>query len=285
MFERFTESARRVIFFARYEGSQFGSAYIDTEHLLLGLLREEPALTKRLIPKLDRESVREQLEARGSAREPTTTSVDLRLSNASKRVLAYAAEEAERLSDKHIGSEHLLLGLVRVEKSIAAEILQKQEVKIKDLRLQIAEYPGRYLGFSKRPLSMRPLGPRVEETVELHGSRWKVEYLREVVGRLREYSWHWQRRSWKPRDILIARADGSVSFDLGLVADTANFELIKGGWKKDHCAICRWELFEATEDPGHGFGYTNGREWLCTECHEKFFAGPDFFGSAYSEIT
>ena len=110
MFERYTEKARRVIFFARYEASQFGSPYIETEHLLLGLLREDKALTNRFLRSHQSvESIRKQIEGHTTIREKVSTSVDLPLSNECKRVLAYAAEEAERLSHKHIGTEHLLL--------------------------------------------------------------------------------------------------------------------------------------------------------------------------------
>ena len=124
MFERYTEKARRVIFFARYEASQFGSPYIETEHLLLGLLREDKALTNRFLRShASVESIRKQIEGHTTIREKVSTSVDLPLSNECKRVLAYAAEEAERLSHKHIGTEHLLLGLLREEKCFAAEIL------------------------------------------------------------------------------------------------------------------------------------------------------------------
>ncbi len=117
MFERYTEKARRVIFFARYEASQFGSPYIETEHLLLGLLREDKALTNRFLRShASVESIRKQIEGHTTIREKVSTSVDLPLSNECKRVLAYAAEEAERLSHRHIGTEHLLLGLLREEK-------------------------------------------------------------------------------------------------------------------------------------------------------------------------
>src|SRR5271157_5115660 len=118
MFERYTEKARRVIFFARYEASQFGSPYIETEHLLLGLLREDKALANRFLRSHAAvESIRKQIEGHTAPREKVSTSVDLPLSHECKRVLAYGAEEAERLTHKHIGTEHLLLGLLREEKS------------------------------------------------------------------------------------------------------------------------------------------------------------------------
>ena len=139
MFERYTEKARRVIFFARYEASQFGSPYIETEHLLLGLLREDKALTNRFLRShASVESIRKQIEAHTTIREKVSTSVDLPLSNECKRVLAYAAEEAERLGHKHIGTEHLLLGLLREEKCFASEILQERGLKLAQIREELA---------------------------------------------------------------------------------------------------------------------------------------------------
>ena len=112
MFERYTEKARRVISFARYEASQTGSPYIETEHLLLGLLYEDKALLTKRFLRSDAsvEFIRKQIEGHTRIREKVSTSVDLPLSNECKRVLAYAAEEADSLSHKHIGTEHLLLG-------------------------------------------------------------------------------------------------------------------------------------------------------------------------------
>jgi len=139
MFERYTEKARRVIFFARYEASQFGSPYIETEHLLLGLLREDKALTNRFLRShASVESIRKQIEGHTTIREKVSTSVDLPLSNECKRVLAYAAEEAERLSHKHIGTEHLLLGLLREEKCFASEILHERGLKLLAVREELA---------------------------------------------------------------------------------------------------------------------------------------------------
>ena len=117
MFERYTERARRVIFFARYEASQFGSTTIETEHLLLGLIREDKNLTNRFLRNHSSiESIRKEIEGRTTIREKVSTSIDLPLSNECKRILAYAAEEAERLNHRHIGTEHLLLGILREEK-------------------------------------------------------------------------------------------------------------------------------------------------------------------------
>lgn len=140
MFERYTEKARRVIFFGRYEASEFGSPFIETEHLLLGLLREDKALTNRLVRQGSSvENIRKQIEDATTVREKVSTSVDLPLSNESKRVLGYAAEEAERLGHKHIGTEHLLLGLLREEKSFAAAILHECGLRLSTVREELTQ--------------------------------------------------------------------------------------------------------------------------------------------------
>jgi hypothetical protein len=140
MFERYTEKARRVIFFARYEASNFGSPYIETEHLLLGILREDKALTSRVLRSGSSvESIRQQIEGLSTVREKISTSVDLPLSNECKRVMAYAAEEAERLAHKHIGCEHLFLGLLREQKSLAARLLAERGVRIEEVRVSVAQ--------------------------------------------------------------------------------------------------------------------------------------------------
>ena len=162
MFERYTEKARRVIFFARYEASQFGSPYIETEHLLLGLLREDKALTNRFLRShASVESIRKQIEGHTTIREKVSTSVDLPLSNECKRVLAYAAEEAERLSHKHIGTEHLLLGLLREEKCFAAEILHERGLRLGTIR-EANQAAGVLFGVDRRFLLGKPLVTFVE---------------------------------------------------------------------------------------------------------------------------
>ena len=136
MFERYTEKARRVIFFARYEASQFGAQAIDAEHILLGLLREDKQLTQKFFrsPHSTVESIRKEIEGRTPLRDKVSASVDLPLSQSAKRVLSYAADESERLQHRHIGTEHLLLGILREEKSPAAEILYERGLRLNQIR-------------------------------------------------------------------------------------------------------------------------------------------------------
>jgi ATP-dependent Clp protease ATP-binding subunit ClpC len=144
MFERYTEKARRVIFFARYEASQFGASQIEAEHILLGLMREDKHLTTRFFSRTQSsiEAIRKEIEGRTILRERISTSVDLPLSVEAKRVLAFAAEESERLNHRHIGTEHLLLGLLREENSIAAEILYERGLRLSDIRQDLMRQAG-----------------------------------------------------------------------------------------------------------------------------------------------
>lgn len=123
MFERYVEQARRVIFFARYEASQFGSPYIETEHLLLALLREPGPIRSRL-GEAAVQKIRTQIEDQIPHHPKTPTSVDLPLSNDSKRALDLAAVAADELGFRLILPEHLLLGLLRLQSCSAAALLQ-----------------------------------------------------------------------------------------------------------------------------------------------------------------
>ena len=147
MFERYTEKARRVIFFARYEASQFGSPYIESEHLLLGLLREDKALTNRFLRSHSSvESIRKQIEGHTTVREKVSTSVDLPLSDECKRILPYAADESERLHQKHIGTEHLLLGILREQGCFAAQLLEERGISLENVRENIRREPPQEAG-------------------------------------------------------------------------------------------------------------------------------------------
>ena len=145
MFERFTEKARRVIFFARFEASQYGSHFIETEHLLLGLMREDKALAQRLWLRAGSlEALRKEIESRITPHERISTSIELPLTADAKQTLHFAVEEAERFGHKHVGTEHLLLGLLRADKSVAAIILNAQGVTLSDFRTSLTQQgPGR----------------------------------------------------------------------------------------------------------------------------------------------
>jgi ATP-dependent Clp protease ATP-binding subunit ClpC len=142
MFERYTEKARRVIFFARYEASQFGAPAIEPEHLLLGLMRE----TKRLPAAFSRaqvsiESIRKRLKvARCCATRSRPRSNFLWLRD--QACACVCSRRSDRLQHRHIGTEHLLLGLLREERSMAAEILYERGLRLNAVRDEIARQSG-----------------------------------------------------------------------------------------------------------------------------------------------
>ena len=172
MFERCTERARRVIFFAFQEAVQFGSTTIETEHLLLGLIREDKNLTSRFLRNhASIESIRKEIEGRTPIREKISTSSDLPLSNQCKRILAYAAEEAERLKHRHIGTEHLLLGILREEKCVAAEILHERGLRLNAIREELARFP------------MQILVPDADTAKRIAEALWTQRYDAETVAR------------------------------------------------------------------------------------------------------
>ena len=139
VFERYTEKARRVIFYARYEASMFGAPAIETEHLLLGLVREDRELRLRFFPRqFTVEALRKRFEASAPVREKTSTSVELPLSQDAKRVLAHAHEESDRLGHRHIGTEHLLLGLLTVEGTLAEQALRANGLEASRVREAVA---------------------------------------------------------------------------------------------------------------------------------------------------
>jgi ATP-dependent Clp protease ATP-binding subunit ClpC len=142
IYGRFTERAKKVMLLAREEASRLGHEYIGTEHLLLGLLREGKGIAASVLQKLglDLDSLRAEIEASvekstGSSSSLSELSVTPRL----KRVMELALDEAQKLNHNYIGTEHLLLGLIREGEGEAARILQDQGADLKKVRDQVHE--------------------------------------------------------------------------------------------------------------------------------------------------
>ena len=172
MFERYTEKARRAIFFSRYEASQFGCSQIEAEFLLLGVFREDKALANQFLASFTKlEDLRHSITQHIKTGPKIATSVDLPLSHECKRALAYAAEESERMNHKHLGTAHLLLGLLREEKSFAAQLLREQGLTLNLVREQVLQSePSPRQG---RPVSIAGLNQWLAER-ESPGSVWTV---------------------------------------------------------------------------------------------------------------
>ena len=163
MFERYTEKARRVIFFARYEASAFGSSEITTEHLLLGMLREDEGLIQE-ITGVSPEVIRVQIAKSVSGKERAATSIELPLSQECKRILAYGAEEAERLRHRHIGTKHLFLGILREDSAFATQVLRQNGVTLEAVRDACSQ-----------------AGPRVSPEETAYHSSFPREILEQVL--------------------------------------------------------------------------------------------------------
>ncbi|MBP7867602.1 MAG: ATP-dependent Clp protease ATP-binding subunit [Acidobacteria bacterium] len=143
MFERYTEKARRVIFFARYEASLLGSGIIDTEHVLLGLIREDKRIL-RYFPAGESaaDAIRKGVESHIRLREKVPTSIEIPLSNEVKRVLNNAVEESEQLGHKVVSTDHILLGLLREKQTLAGRILYEQGVRVSAIREHLSAPAG-----------------------------------------------------------------------------------------------------------------------------------------------
>lgn len=141
MFERFTESARRSLFFARYETSKLGGAAIEDVHLLLGLMRVADGLTREAFdnPGISAEAVRREIKIRGPGGERVSTSVEIPFSQDAIRILQSTVIEADHLGHAEIGPEHMLLGILVQSDSLAAQLLVDKGMDLGTLRKLIAE--------------------------------------------------------------------------------------------------------------------------------------------------
>jgi hypothetical protein len=263
MFERYTEKARRVIVNSFYEARQFGNPFIEPEHLLLGLLREDTALASKLSQsELSPEIIRNRIEKESPPGETIPTAVDLPLSPASKAALVAAAKAADRLGHKHIGTEHLVLGIMLQKSTLAAKLLAEAGFNVTDFRQDLCRaehYPGRVAAVPRRS---------VQDYVEIHGELFSLVSVREFA----EYysrKFQWEKRAWAPRDALVRCSDNKIFLYFGQPYDAEQYKLVKGAWNEDRCGICWWKLTDLNE-PEHDEGYTNGQDWLCTECYERF---------------
>jgi ATP-dependent Clp protease ATP-binding subunit ClpC len=138
MWQRFTERARKVVFYAQEEAQKFGEGYVSTEHLLLGLVREPDSVAARVLERMGvslsrvRAEVEKQLP-RGDARQ----SQEMALTPRAKRVIDLAYDEARNLNNNYIGTEHLLLGLIREGDGLAGRVLNKLGVPLDRARSEV----------------------------------------------------------------------------------------------------------------------------------------------------
>ncbi|HRJ27178.1 MAG TPA: ATP-dependent Clp protease ATP-binding subunit [Fimbriimonadaceae bacterium] len=196
MWQRFTERARKVVFYAQEEAQKFGEGYVSTEHLLLGLVRESDSVAARVLDRLGvslsriRSEIEKQLP-RGDARP----SQEMTLTPRAKRVIDLAYDEARNLNNNYIGTEHLLLGLIREGDGLAGRVLAKLGVELERARrevmaLQDNESQGKSSSSSGTRSSSTPGSSAKTQTLDEFG-RDLTELAREgkldpVVGRQSE---------------------------------------------------------------------------------------------------
>ncbi|MCC6730317.1 MAG: ATP-dependent Clp protease ATP-binding subunit [Chthonomonadales bacterium] len=138
MWQRFTERARRVVFFAQEEAGRLGENYVSTEHLLLGLVRENDSVAARILDRLGVSlgRIRSEIE-RQVARGDGRLGQDMQLTPRAKRVIDLAYDEARQLNNNYIGTEHLLLGLIREGEGLAGRVLAKLGVDLERTRREV----------------------------------------------------------------------------------------------------------------------------------------------------
>ena len=141
VFEKYNEKARRALFFARYEASKLGSRVIESEHILLGILREGEDSIVELLQRLEvkPEDLRREIEGERVFVERISSTAELPLSEESKKILAYASHEAESMVHSSVGSEHLLIGVLRVEGCLAQRILVQYGFEVASVREEVAQ--------------------------------------------------------------------------------------------------------------------------------------------------
>ena len=134
--ERFTQRARRVLSLAHQEAERMRHNYIGTEHLLLGLIREEGGVAGRVLRELGLEAERVQELVERMVGTGQYRGGKLDLSPGTQQVLEYAVDEARRMGHHYIGTEHLMLGLVRYGEGVAIDVLRKMGVTPEQIRRQ-----------------------------------------------------------------------------------------------------------------------------------------------------
>ncbi len=138
MWQRFTEPSRRVVFFAQEEAGRLGENSVSTEHLLLGLVRENDSVAARILDRIGVSlgRVRSEIE-RQVARGDGRMQGDMQLTPRAKRVIDFAYDEARQLNNNYMGTEHLLLGLIREGEGLAGRVLKKLGVDLERTREEV----------------------------------------------------------------------------------------------------------------------------------------------------
>jgi ATP-dependent Clp protease ATP-binding subunit ClpC len=164
MFNRFTERARKVIILAKEEAKRFNHDYIGTEHILLGLIREGEGVAANVLEKMgvSLENIRIEIEKLVQPGPATQIMGDLPFTPRAKKALELAAEEARSLGHNYIGTEHLLLGLIREEEGVASQVLLNLGLDLNTVRNKIMEVLGSELPGFGGPAAAKTKTPALD---------------------------------------------------------------------------------------------------------------------------
>jgi len=145
-FDRFNDRAKRVLALAQDEAIRFNHNYIGVEHLLLGLVREGEGVAARVLDSLgvDLSKMRSSVEVMIGRGKETTSPSEITLSPRTKKVIELAVDESRKLGHSHVGTEHLLLGIVREGESVGAGLLQSMGVSLEQVRHQAIAVLGQH---------------------------------------------------------------------------------------------------------------------------------------------
>ena len=136
MYERFTDRARKVMQLANQEAQRFNHEYVGTEHVLLGLIKEGSGVAATVLRNMDVDlrKIRNEIEKIVQAGPEMVTMGKLPQTPRAKKVIEYAIEEARNLNHNYVGTEHLLLGLLREQEGVAAQVLMNLNFKLEEVR-------------------------------------------------------------------------------------------------------------------------------------------------------
>ncbi len=190
MWQRFTERARRVVFFAQEEAGKLGENYVSTEHLLLGLVRENDSVAARILERMGISlgRIRSEIE-RNVSHGDSRPSQEMQLTPRAKRVIDLAYDEARQLNNNYIGTEHLLLGLIREGEGLAGRVLAKLSVELDRTRrevLALQEATDSSAPAAGRPQTARSRTPTLDEFGRDYTEMARNDKLDPVVGRHKE---------------------------------------------------------------------------------------------------
>ncbi len=278
MFERYTEAARRTIFFARYEASNYGSAKIETEHLLLGILREDKRLASTLFEEFKAgEVIRTEIEAQITRGKPISTTVEVPLSEESKRILNFAADSAEKLGHRRVENVHLVLGILREQSCLAARVLEAHRVQGELIREKLANYePGPSSSASDIQGLLNSASRRAElgATVDRLVEAWDAEDIGKILNLFADGAQFWdaQGEQWS-----------GVNLRKGIEAHFTKHrtELSKGAVEQnlpvalDMAVITvRWSSTKADFQQMVAVLYESGQSWQIVSAHLAFVETP-----------